>query len=64
MLDRTRSSISSEKHFTEIKLDPGEAQELLDQYFKPGAIFAARICSKFYPRSRLEARQIAKLRRE
>jgi len=52
MLKRTlRPSESSEIHFSEIKLDPQEAQDVLDHFFKPVAVLTARIWSK-HPRSR------------
>src|SRR5262245_6862403 len=47
----TRPSESSEIHFSEIKLDPQEAQDVLDSFFKPAAVLTARIWSK-HPRSR------------
>jgi hypothetical protein len=52
MLDKTLSPTSSEKNFSEIELDPQEAQDILDQYFKTAIVLTARIWSK-HPRSRL-----------
>jgi hypothetical protein len=52
MLDKALSPISGEKHFSEIELDPQEAQDILDQYFKGVVVLTSRIWSK-HPRSRL-----------
>ncbi len=51
MVDRAPLSKSSEKHFSEIELDPQEAQDLFDRFFKPATVLMTRIWSK-HPRSR------------
>ena len=54
MLDKTMSSISSERPWYEIevdKIDPREAQQFIDQYFRKAMVLTSRIWSK-HPRSR------------
>jgi hypothetical protein len=52
MPERTPSAETSERHWSEIELDPQKAQDILDQYFKAAAVLTSRIYSK-HPRPRL-----------
>jgi hypothetical protein len=60
MRERTLSSESSEIQVSEIKLDPQEQQDILDQFFKPAVVLTARIWSK-HPRSRSRPRPICEI---
>jgi hypothetical protein len=51
MLERTRSSESSQVHFTEIKVDPEEARDFLDRHLTATTVLTARISPK-HPRPR------------
>jgi hypothetical protein len=59
VVERTPSS-ENEIHFSEIKLDPQEKQDILDRYFKPAVVLTARLWSK-HPRSRMRPRPIPKI---